>query len=314
MEPMNDESKGPRVTVIAHESAAEIDSQLAALYTERNQQADAIVHQGHRVHSIAGDSREGRSRSWKMSFADAKAAAKERAMPWDKLDEILASIAAANARVLEILAEQKPLDEIFVEHRWSRFFLVTSSDGHVHSSLGCSTCYPQTTYAWLPGLSGLTMAEAVEAHGEILCSVCFPDAPAAWTEGVSKATLAERSERDAAKAERAAKKLAKALMPDGSTLRIKIPDGKDRHRGWDFDTLYSARIWLTDAASWNRTYPRTYDSGEVVEAHPSYPTEVILQVAEAVAAKTGVPADEILVTHAKKAAKRDGIAYNPKES
>lgn len=66
---------------------------------------------------------------------------------------------------------------------WSRFFLVTSSQGHIHSSTGCSTCLPTTRFGWLPSVSGLTEKEAVEQHGERLCSVCFPSAPVQWTEG-----------------------------------------------------------------------------------------------------------------------------------
>lgn len=64
---------------------------------------------------------------------------------------------------------------------WSRFFLVTSSIGHIHSSMHCSTCRPTTTYGWLPNLSGQTEADAVEQCGPALCTVCFPTAPTANT-------------------------------------------------------------------------------------------------------------------------------------
>jgi len=60
---------------------------------------------------------------------------------------------------------------------WSRFYLVTSSAGHVHSSLNCSTCKVTTTFAPVPSLSGSTEAEAVAVLGETLCTVCFPSAP-----------------------------------------------------------------------------------------------------------------------------------------
>jgi hypothetical protein len=66
---------------------------------------------------------------------------------------------------------------------WSRFFLVTSSaHGHVHSSMGCSSCNRRTGFAWLPDLSGLDEEAAVEAHGAILCTVCYPSAPLHWTD------------------------------------------------------------------------------------------------------------------------------------
>lgn len=65
---------------------------------------------------------------------------------------------------------------------WSRFFLVTSSNGHIHNSRHCSTCRPTTTFGWLPYLSGKDESEAIDFFGpaaEALCSVCFPYAPVA---------------------------------------------------------------------------------------------------------------------------------------
>lgn len=66
---------------------------------------------------------------------------------------------------------------------WSRFFLVTSSPGHVHSSMHCSTCRVTTKFGWLPELSGKDEATAVRELGPTLCSVCFPSAPVEWTAG-----------------------------------------------------------------------------------------------------------------------------------
>lgn len=74
--------------------------------------------------------------------------------------------------------------DAIVEHEqgytgWNRYFLVTSSAGHVHRSMHCGTCYPTTAYAPVVALSGHTDGEAVEMLGETLCTVCFPDAPVA---------------------------------------------------------------------------------------------------------------------------------------
>lgn len=60
---------------------------------------------------------------------------------------------------------------------WSRFWLVTSSAGHVHASRDCTSCRNTTTYAPVPSLSGLDESAAVEVMGETLCTVCFPSAP-----------------------------------------------------------------------------------------------------------------------------------------
>ena len=76
---------------------------------------------------------------------------------------------------------------------WSRFFIVKNAGGHIHWTMSCSTCYPTTDFGWLPNLSGLTEADAVEEWGGILCSVCFPSAPVEHTDGVNKKTAAEKA-------------------------------------------------------------------------------------------------------------------------
>lgn len=76
---------------------------------------------------------------------------------------------------------------------WSRFFIVNNVGGHIHWTMSCSTCYPTTDFGWLPNLSGLTEADAVEEWGGILCSVCFPSAPVEHTDGVNKKTAAEKA-------------------------------------------------------------------------------------------------------------------------
>jgi hypothetical protein len=90
------------------------------------------------------------------------------------------------AKIWAELAERRAdLDAEWVKERelqrqytgWSRFFVVTSSTGHIHSSMACHTCKITTTYGWMPDLSGLTEVDAVAKCGPALCSVCFPSAP-----------------------------------------------------------------------------------------------------------------------------------------
>lgn len=181
---------------------------------------------------------------------------------------------------------------------WSRFFVVTSSDGHIHRDTSCSTCYVTTTFGFLPLLSGLTEADAVEEYGEILCSVCYPSAPSEWCEGESKAKKEKRAQREAEKAERAAKKLAKALTLDGSPFTIPgLPEGTcsfDR----TLTTLAAAKKWLTDA--FDGFYLAHYR-----EAHSRrYPTQSVQAVAEAVAAKTSDTPEAVLAAAQKRGAKR----------
>ena len=70
---------------------------------------------------------------------------------------------------------------------WDRFFLVTSSNGLVHSSMNCSTCNKGrklTTFALLPSFSDRPVDGLVTLFGPALCSVCFPSAPVDWTDAV----------------------------------------------------------------------------------------------------------------------------------
>lgn len=151
---------------------------------------------------------------------------------------------------------------------WSRFFLVTNNNGHIHSSMNCSTCFATTQFGWLPQLSGLTEAEAVADQGEILCSICFPTAPIAWTTGVSKASQEAAEARKAKSAALAAKKAEKAL---GTVLRV----GRWNDR---IETIAAAKTWLTDAAEWG-------------VGHPNYTIEDRNLVAEALAARLNTDAD-----------------------
>lgn len=164
---------------------------------------------------------------------------------------------------------------------WSRFFLVTNNNGHIHSSMNCRTCFHDTAFNWLPTLSGLTEADAVAEHGEILCSVCFPTAPVEWTNGTSNKDKAAKAKRAAEKAAREEARLAKALLPNGAPLRLRDEDIK---------TLATAKKWLTDAYRWG-------------VGHPSYKIDEVTLVAEAVAAKTGETVETVLAAAKKRAAK-----------
>ena len=101
------------------------------------------------------------------------------------------SVAHAACREVEDEYESRP---------WSRYWLVTSSDGHIHRSTHCCTCNKgrsPTGFALAAYLSGKSDVDAVADLGPALCSVCFPEAPVESTEqariSASLAlTLAER--------------------------------------------------------------------------------------------------------------------------
>lgn len=108
--------------------------------------------------------------------------------PWDQrhLQETVDKYAALKAELDANQIEASPLEQEYDNAQWSRFFLVQNANGHIHSSMNCSSCNMRTRFGWLPTLSGLTEKDAVEEHGPRLCSICYPSAPVEWTLGLPK--------------------------------------------------------------------------------------------------------------------------------
>lgn len=101
-------------------------------------------------------------------------------MPWrvTELERIIERAETAAAALREALTAIKDHEVGYTG--WVRFFLLTSSDGHIHRSMACHTCNKgrnASTFALMPMLSGTSIEAAVAALGPALCSVCFPEAP-----------------------------------------------------------------------------------------------------------------------------------------
>ena len=130
----------------------------------------------------------------------------------------------------QIDALQSKMDPIEAEFErrggWTRAFLVMNSNGHVHASRTCATCFPTTQYGWLTEYSGHDEAEIVGLAGDMACTVCYPSAPVADPRFPRPSRLATpeqkkaRDEREAAQVAREAKRLATGIWnPDGTELR-----------------------------------------------------------------------------------------------
>lgn len=214
----------------------EIDTALAAALNVLDR---ATQRQRFAADEVRRSARQTRDRSgrWSDTFASALVAVAEYSITRtvNEYNEAVAATATAQAAVDALDAQYTG---------WSRFFLVTNTNGHVHSSMSCSTCFNTTTFAWLPTLSGLDEAAAVADQGEILCSVCFPSAPVAWTTGVAKATQVARGERAAKSAALAAKKAEKALYGHDSDAFVRLSN-RDR-----ISTIAAAKMYLTDEAQY----------------------------------------------------------------
>lgn len=163
-----------------------VDTHLAELHTELSALARTASYTISRIYSEAGARREytGRNRReqrWSKSFEDCMTILEQRVI--DHINDYKGREAAETLRKYETTADEVRAKELEIEEieklytGWSRFFLVTSSTGHIHSSTHCSTCRFTTTFGWMPQLSGKTEADAVKTCGPALCSVCFPSAP-----------------------------------------------------------------------------------------------------------------------------------------
>jgi hypothetical protein len=195
-----------------------------------------------------------------------------------------------------------PIDEEFAARGgWTRFFITTGSNPHVHSHMGCSTCYPRTRFGWLTDHSGMSEEEIVELAGDEACTVCFPTAPVADRNAPRQNQLetpegrVARVAREEEKAAREAKKIASSIaMPDGDHVY------DDHHQ--PFKTERAAELAAMEGLS-NRVW---YDN------HPSAPEwNIVTANAEvAIAAKRSITVPELRETWMKKLqakAKRDGF-------
>jgi hypothetical protein len=212
---------------------------------------------------------------------------------------------ANRKRLQELMDEARDRYEVF---GWNRAFLVvTQGNGHVHKSMGCSTCYATTRFNWRPDLSGSVENEIVEAAGERACTVCYPSAPvevlARATTIFSEEELAKgkaRDDRAAAKLVKDAARKAKAPTASGEPLRVVF--GYHEHSRQEgvmvevaetFKTEVTARSWATDALA--DTYSNMNDNkmaavkavaASLAEKHGLKPSEVLAELqAKALAKK-----------------------------
>jgi hypothetical protein len=270
-------STNPHTLLVAHDEAT------AAAYTALSRAKSLRRDLAYGLQREAGQKRIGKFSDGRFDGTVADAIAVLAVHQYN--ERSLAQYEAAKNAVTAAEDAVSDLDDNYTG--WSRFFLVTNVGGHIHRSTSCSTCYFDTQFAWLPALSGLTEAEAVEAHGSILCSVCFPSAPVEWTNGTSKASQEAKAQRAADKAARDAKKLEKALLPSGQPLTFK--EGR-----WteSLQTTVAAQRWLIDSLRSERHYGATDER-----------TDNITLVAEAIAARTSTTVAEVMAKATKTASK-----------
>ena len=149
----------------------------------------------------------------------------------EKIQESRDKAAKIKLEISFINIEIGKLNAIYNQDPWTRAFLVIASNGHVHSSMDCSTCFPTTRYQWLIQYSNDDEKTIVEDAGKDACTICYPSAPAEVLNRPSRIVTADKVAKAAAKAERDAKKAAriakeKANAPTASGEFLTYKEGK----------------------------------------------------------------------------------------
>jgi len=149
----------------------------------------------------------------------------------ENIQRDIEKVAKIKSEIVKVNIEIKKLNAIYDQDPWTRAFLVLASNGHVHSSMDCSTCFPTTRYNWLIQYSNDDEKTIVEDAGQDACTICYPSAPADVLNRPSRIVTADKIAKAAAKAERDAKKAAKlakekADAPTASGEFLYFKDGK----------------------------------------------------------------------------------------
>lgn len=228
----------------------------------------------------------------------------------EKIDELLIKRAPLKDRV-------RDLNKIFISDPWTRAFLVINSNGHVHSSMECSTCFDTTRYTWLVQYSNDDEATIVADAGQDACTVCYPSAPADVLNRPSRIVTADKIAKAQAKAERDAKRQekiakAKASAPTASGEPLAVPS---TYRDGKFDYIKTERSAVSEFNSnfyWSEQPIVThYYNGEAhteesiakQKADRDLKKQICVIIAQSLADKHGVSFDEMWEKMAKKARK-----------
>ena len=214
-------------------------------------------------------------------------------------------------RIAKLEAEKKPLllrrsnlMEVYKQDPWTRAFLVINSNGHVHSSMECSTCFDTTRYNWLVQYSNDDEATIVSDAGETACTVCYPSAPAEVLNRPSTIVTADKVAKAQAKAERDAKREAriakeKANAPTKSGEFLAIKDGRytqyiktERTAVSEFKSYYSRSQDKIVTHYYNGT-PHTAESIAEQQMRRDNQKEICKMIATALAGKHNVSFDEM---------------------
>ena len=149
----------------------------------------------------------------------------------DEIEKAIEKITGIESEISAVNVEIAKLNKIYNQDPWTRAFLVLASNGHVHSSMDCNTCFLTTRYNWLVQYSNDDENTIVEDAGQDACTICYPSAPAEVLNRPSRIVTADKIAKAQAKAERDTKREAKlakqkADAPTKSGEFLYFKDGK----------------------------------------------------------------------------------------
>lgn len=142
---------------------------------------------------------------------------------------------------------------------WTRAYLVISSgsQGHVHSTMACGTCFPTTQFHWMTELSGESEQEIVDQAGERACTVCYASAPVELrldrpTQLFSADEKRRQAERTARQSAKAAKD-AQAVLAENGTVLYKTERGATNAIAAELDNMVHYGPSHPSFAKWQST-------------------------------------------------------------
>lgn len=254
-----------------HQHAVEVDTRIAETYRSWKTAQQKLSWSYTDVRHTAGQRQADYGRgAWNGTFTEAVARCEAQVIETPVTYRNREAGQALN-KLTEAQAAADEWETAYYEAEqdyagWTRFYLVV--DGHIHSSLRCSTCYPTTEFGWLPQLSGLTETDAVAEYGAVLCSICYPSAPVEYVGGKSDGlTLAERAAR---KAERDAEKTARATAKAAKTLDTPqwvrhYTEAETPGRGDRIETVHAAKAWIKGCIDNVIIYDYNWNATEVAD-------------------------------------------------
>jgi hypothetical protein len=204
--------------MIANLTAAtpvEIDTEIARIYDEQFEiaiQQERVIDSLERAaHSAQGKGYREPREEYSPEYID-RICNDGSVAEWDRrsIRDLDARLSRLQSQVAALREEMAPYAAEYRRRPWTRAFLaVTNGQGHVHSSMSCSTCNKMgrsTRFSWMVEFSGSTEEQIVEAAGERACTVCYPTAPAEVLNRPTQMFSPDEKAKQAAREEREAKR------------------------------------------------------------------------------------------------------------